>query len=375
MTASNDERPGGQLCGLLAGRPFDRRTLLRAAVGAGLGVSASGVLAACGQYLVIPPAPPEYAIDLTSEPINGFATLIADRARRRGVEIQFDTTFSVDTFTMDTASKPEIDPVNDRYPLAYDVVVVEPSDPASLDPLARAYLGRGGKLVTYLTPLARQTAQITVSSSELGARLAVDAATWARAKLGAGARGLYVLPEPAFLSNPFLAGIADAERAARVAFTRLLPTVTLRTVTGPSRAVDALRSDPETRVVLCAIDADALLIAQMLRQSEQRVSRRSLYLGGLGAPTPYGAELLAELRRDDPLRAIVAARPRDLADALVDLPAALLRHHPPYNLEVKPQLLTPQSAALRAFERDYEVPPNTESFLNPITSKPVRTTG
>jgi len=379
MTARADGQPRDRPRASLAARQVDRRTILRAAAGAGLSLGLPGVLTACGKYLTFPPPTPMFALDLPNSPVGGFPALLANRARALGVEIYFDTLGTVDDFRLNvTASNSQINPVNDTYPLTYGVVAVQPTNPAGFDPVALSYLRRGGKLVSYLLPLAHQTAQITVSPSELGALLARDAAAWARTRLHISARALVVSPETSFLSSyPFLAGASAAEQAIRATFARLQPSVTITTAAGSSGAIDALRSDPATRIVLCAFDADAFVIAQMLREGHAPASRASLYVGGLGSPTPYDAEALAELRRDDVLRAIVAARPRDLADALVDLPAALLRHHAPYNLDVAPQLVTPRSAALEAFIHDYAVPAGNQSsgYLNPITStQAIRTT-
>jgi hypothetical protein len=350
-----------------SGDVVDRRGFLR--VAAGLSLVLPAALAGCGEVLTFAAPPLHYAIELPSIPTAGFPTLITERARALRVEILFNDSADPTTVRQATVSSPFINPVNDKYPLENSLVVVEADlqsgtpDPEAFDVVAQSYIRRGGKLVSYLTPLAHQTAQISVSPSELGALLATDAAAWARARPDTRASALYFPPPPGSSVAPAV------EQAIRATLARLEPSVTLTTISDMRQAISALRSNPGPRIVLCAVDADALALAQMLRSPPRPAIRGSLYVGGLGSPTTF-AEVLTELRRDAVLRAIVAARPRDLAYALVDLPVALLRHQAPSDVQVPPRLLKPRSPALSAFMHDYAIPASSQtgSYLNPLSS-------
>ncbi|MDR9372425.1 hypothetical protein Q5424_25230, partial [Conexibacter sp. JD483] len=65
-----------------------------------------------------------------------------------------------------------------------------------------------------------------------------------------------------------------------------------------------------------------------LRAATPRARWARLYAGGVGAPAIATAAALDALREDPVLRCLVAPRLRDLANALVDVPYALLRRRP-----------------------------------------------
>jgi ABC-type sugar transport system substrate-binding protein len=377
--------PGAQ--SLLAGDPVDRRTVLRAALrtaaGAGMALGVPAALAGCGQYVKIVAPQQLYSIDLLSDPyvdFPGIESLIADRVRTSGVAISLktwsDATGQQQFFQSET-SGPEniqpIDPATDKPVLGVKVFVVQALDPATLDPIAQASLKTGAQIVSFLTPLEHQTAQITVDPGQLGSLLATDAAAWARSTLHAPATALFVFPWPGFIDQgTFLASAANAQaeqQAARAAFTRLSPDLALSTLQAPARGPEtadsvarAMRADPSVRIVLCALDTDAVAVAQMLRgRGAPDDGRADVYVGGFGAPT-IAPPALAELRLDLALRAIAAVRPRDLAYALVDLPLALLDNKKPYNVVIPGELVTPRSPLLAAYQTDYaqpQTPPNT----------------
>jgi hypothetical protein len=96
-----------------------------------------------------------------------------------------------------------------------------------------------------------------------------------------------------------------------------------------------------------------------------------LYVAALGAPTVVSRATFVELQQRGPLRAVVAARLRDLAEAMVDLPHTLLHDGPARNIQLAQWTLTPHSAALASYSGDYAVhpPPGTITYeavsLNP----------
>lgn len=90
-----------------------------------------------------------------------------------------------------------------------------------------------------------------------------------------------------------------------------------------------------------------------LRRARDRGDWPGLYVGGRAAPAITTAATLRALRDDPFLRAIVAPRLRDLADALVDLPWAILRGRAPRDVSAPLTVLTERSDQLDAFAADY----------------------
>jgi ABC-type sugar transport system substrate-binding protein len=363
---------------VLAGGVVDRRTILRgalrAAAGAGVALGVPTVLAGCGQYLVAPRVRPTLLITLVLDPyieFPGIETLIAGRAKSLGLAVVLNrwplegpneaseggvTEGSELQQSMGVNAGP-IDDATAKYPPIYSGFVVQTPQPATLGPIAQDAVGSGAKVVSFLTPFEHQTAQITVDSGQLGTLLATHAASWARENRYDDATVVFAQPE--FNTSSFFATASTLpaeERAIRAALARLNPNLTLTFVQGFTGVARALRSDRSVRIVLCAIDSDAVAVAQMQRgrDSTDR-GEAAFYIGALGAPTASPAAL-TELRRDRDLRAIAAVRPRDVAHALVDLPAALIKKKKPHDIVVPPQLLTPRSPALSAYEADYHHP-------------------
>src|SRR5262249_34405532 len=92
-------------------------------------------------------------------------------------------------------------------------------------------------------------------------------------------------------------------------------------------------------------------------QAVRAAGRTDVLVGALGAPALSSRATIDELNRGDILRAVVAVRPRDLANAIVDLPHAILTGEPAHDIKLEPQTLTPGSPALRAHAADYSAEP------------------
>jgi hypothetical protein len=367
--ATRPERPAGGL--------VDRRTLLgsalRGAAAASLALWVPGGLGGCSTYIRPAPRIRGFVIDVGPLP-PGLAALIAERAARIGIPPQ--TNVGADAASQRAAAftgrterqaGSNFDPVYDRSPRTADLVVVQ-ADP-SLDPVARAVMGQGVQVITYLAPLRHQTAEITLDAASLGALLATDAARWEGTRLHNQTTVLFVRPPPgAPAASPDYAGPpavspSVVEAAIRATFSRLVPSAIVRTVANLSDPVAAVKADPTVRIILCANDNNALGVAQILRRQVPRARRDELYVGGLGSPsigqsgTPAGQgdgvePWVRELRRSDVLRALATVRLRDLADALVNLPAALIGGKPAYDVRLSPVLLRPRSPELAQYARD-----------------------
>ncbi|MDQ6751403.1 MAG: substrate-binding domain-containing protein [Actinomycetota bacterium] len=358
MKAGGDDRAGHAPAGDL----LDRRALLRVAAGAALGIGLPAALGGCGggdklnaQRKAV--AGRSIAIDYASyyAPIDDLRRLVLARAQRTGASVTFSS-----------------DPSGAAAQLAslrtlaghrggFRVIVTAAFDAAAVDPIAAAAIKRGIKIVSYVTPLGHQTAAIEVDPARTGALLAMNAAGWSHARLGGrGSVLLVVASTGETVPDPFVAGAARSEAAirstlaARAPGLRIAGTATAYGTPDARQAVaQSLAAHPDARVVLCWNDATAVGAAQALRDRHPAGDRTRLYAGGQGAPAITAAQTLAQLRRDEVLRCLVAPRLGDLADALVDVPSSLLRNQPARSFAPRIEVLTPTSDQLRSYERDY----------------------
>jgi ABC-type sugar transport system substrate-binding protein len=343
--------------------PLDRRTLLLRGAMALLGVGAPGLLTACGSG--DEPGPQEravarrsIAIDYASyyPPVADLRRLVEQRAQERGARVTFSddpsgTAAQLATLRRWTGPRG-----------GFHALVVAPFDAAAVAPLARAAIAQDVAVVSYLTPLPRQTAAIVVDPQRSGGLLAGDAARWAHRALGGRGQALLVRPpaRPA-VPDPFAPLAAPAERALLDEMARRAPGIEPVAATEASAAPDAeaavaraLADYPGVRVVLCWNDATASGAARALAKALPAAERPRLYAGGIAVGGVTTDATLRELAGGGVLRALVAPRLRDLADALVDLPSALLHGVRPHDVRVPARALsaaTPQLVA--AYRRDY----------------------
>ncbi len=342
------------------GTPGAARRGMRRAVALGAVVVASVVLAACGT--TVHPADNRataYAIDAngTSPPLGDLARLLTQRARATGMTPVL-TAAAGPTLQADVRRQTRrgiYDPASNRTPPVNSLVVVGALAPGALDPIAAAAMRRGVKIVSYPLALPHRTAAVVADPARGARLLGDDAAAWAHAHGRDHGHALLVLPPPEFDAvNPYAARAATIERALRAALAAHAPGVRVTTATGAypaggARAVTrALQTDPRLSIVLAWDDDTALGAAQALKATDG-----PRFAGALGAPAVTSRATLDALGRDGPLNAVVAVDPRDLADALVDLPRALLRGARPRDVELPWRTLTARSPTLAAYARSY----------------------
>jgi hypothetical protein len=383
-------RPGSKTSSSApAGSPIDRRTFVRGALrtaalaGGALGVP--GALSGCATYIEPEPRIPGYYLSIGTLPA-GLPALIAERAARIGIAPPHVVPNGGGGLAGLAGEDPlagPFDPVYDQYPRGTDLVVISAGADESI---ARTVTAQGVQIVTYLAPLRHQSAQITLAPGALASLLAQDAVSWARTRLRGPARAVfytgiapYGSPNWASAGRPATpTSLAPDERAVG-AVLRALPELELTVADelsgGSGGGLDLLddpigylRAYPDLRIVLCASDRDALLLAQTLRQRLSPARRAGIYVGGLGTPSiglslvPSGPATqfayedvglvepsLSELSRDDVLRGLATVRLSDIAAALTDVPAALMRGRPATNVALAPVLLKPGSAALAEY--------------------------
>ena len=163
------------------------------------------------------------------------------------------------------------------------------------------------------------------------------------------------------MPEPFAPLAAPAERALLDELARRAPGIEPVAATEASAAPDAeaavaraLADYPDVRVVLGWNDAAASGAARALAKAHPVPERSRLYAGGVAVGGVTTDAALRELVAGGVLRALVAPRLRDLADALVDLPYGLLHGAAPHDAHVPARLLgaaAPQRIA--AYRSDY----------------------
>ena len=230
----------------------------------------------------------------------------------------------------------------------FGVIVVAAFDAAQVEPVAAKALDAGIRIVPFVTPLEHKTAAITYDFAAAGRMLAGHAA----ARAGDGARAIVVAPPVGRVPDPFAAPAQAGAEALSAAF----PDAHVVKAQAEADAADAvggaLRAEPGARVVLCWSDGAALGALHAL----QRRGISGAYVGALGAPALATPRALDRLRAGGPLQALVAARPTDLAHALVDLPFALLKGGAAHDVAVAPVLLERGAGnELRTFRAAYRL--------------------
>jgi len=388
-----DTRHVIELRRLVAGEPVSRRTVLRAAA-AGLALPAA--LSACSTATPTAPTPAYHIFGAYfNPPIGDLALLITARAKELGMEPSLIGDSAADLLMhLRVLTTPgSYNPATNK-PSTYGSVIVVPAldtsvdveanVPDSIEPLAATAIRNGFRIVAYPTPLKHQTAAILVDPVQAATMLATQAATWARGHVPAGANVLFVLPPTSDLGDlPYATDAAAIERAFRVTLAHQAPDLAIAAsatasaqeyppaprrkkaiemTPGFTAVAGALKHNPQIQIVLLWNDDAVFGAAQALRAHHPHTPRRNLFVGALGLPAVASRETFTELQRDDILRVVVAARARDLANAMVDLPHALTYDKPPArDIELPLQVLTPHSSALTAYSKDYMRHPPDES--------------
>lgn len=333
-------------------RSLSRRDFIRLGAAGAAALAAPGMLASCGNGRDEPGPQAEdvarrsVAIDYASyyAPYPAFRRLAEARARRSGTLVRFSDDAS--GAAAQVASLTLL--AGDRG--GFRVIVVAPFDPDAVDAIAADAVGRGIRIVSFVVPLEHGTCAIAVDPDQVAALLVEHA----RAHASPGARVLLVAPPPGpVVPDPFVAYSADVHAA----LARRLTSGSLRvaqsiTALGEADARDAVAAavsdDPDLSVVLTASDVTALGAAAALRGID------GAYVGGAGAPAISGPRSLDALDGRGPLRCLVAPRLSTLADAVIDLPRALLRGEDAADMVIPARLFTPGSPLTRAARTDYQ---------------------
>jgi hypothetical protein len=364
------DQPGGGASAIATAR-VDRRTLLFAAAAGALGLPAA--LGGCGQTTPKAHDGTDYQILFNVGPQADLIRLVTARATATGMSPQAIAPVNgsaVATLRAMTARSAVFDPQTNAYPVSTALAVVGAVSSAALDPVAATGLARGVKIVSYPVALRHRSAAIVVDQVQASGLLAATAAAWAHSNLGGRGHVLIVLPTLDPAVDPYAPFLPQIEQTLRSTLAERAPgleVVTTHPLGTGNTSVSLLR---EAQVVLTYDDAIAAAVAQQARRELSAAARQKFFVGAVALPAVASRATFDELRRDDLLRAVVAARLRDLADAMVDLPNTLLNGGSAGDVRLPLELLTPRSSALATFERDYALNPSTpnlsgaSSFLN-----------
>ena len=369
MNRSVDQGTGRR--GPLAGEAVDRRTAIRAGARALLVLGAPAALSACGRTLPLYVDRVGYQLDASlgegSVALSELVPLLTERARELGMDPVLNQVSpgSMTALLRKQTRLGPYDPQTNSHPPASRLVVLGAVEPASLEPLAAQAIARGVKVVPYPRPLSHQTAAIVFDVAEAAAALARGAGAWARERLTGRGRVLLVLPSSECTNeNAVCAEAATIEQAWRSTLAREAPGLDIATSSeavgalGGSEVLAPIVREHGIQIVLAWSDEVAAGLARALRRHPPAdASPGDLYVAALGAPTVVSRDTFVELQQQGPLRAVIAARLLDLAAAMVDLPHTLLHEGPARNVTLAPWTLTPRSAALAAYSRDYAAKP------------------
>jgi hypothetical protein len=351
----------------------DRRTALRAAARGLLLLGAPAALAACGKTLPKYVDRVGYQLDASlgegNVSLDELVPLLKARAEATGMDPVLNQVAAgkMAALLNEQTSLGNYDPQTNTRPPVNRLVVMSAVEPSTLEPIAAQAITRGVKIVPYPRPLRNQTAAIVFDMPAAARALAGEASTWARQQIGGHGRVLLALPPSECASENAVCSEAGAlEQAWRAALGAQAPGLEITTADeatgelGGAEELAPLVHRHDIQIVLAWSDEVATGLARALRKDPpSHAPTGGPFVGALGAPTVVGRATLTELQRQGPLRVVIAARLRELADAMVDLPHALLHEAAPRNVALAPLKLAPNTAALAAYSGDYAVHPSS----------------
>jgi DNA-binding LacI/PurR family transcriptional regulator len=274
------------------------------------------------------------AIDFASyyAPIEDLRRLVEARAAQRGASVLFSSDPSGSPAQLASLRKL----TGERG--GFKVVVVAAFDPTAVAAIVADARTRDIDVVSFITPVAGTRAAIALDADRAAALLARDVA-----RRGLDAVTLIAPPARSPVPNPFLPYAAGASRALAAELGRAGIDVT-RTVVAVG-AADAALAVGDARAVLAWNDETALGAAQAVG--------RSGYVGAIADPAVTGRPTLDALDGPGPLTCVISPRLSALADALVDVPLALLRGQKPPSAPIALQRLVRGSSAVTGARQDY----------------------
>jgi ribose transport system substrate-binding protein len=303
---------------LLTGR-MSRRHFL--AVSGGAGTAAA--LAACsGPEAATPGAGSSSAakaltkigLDYPFSQLPSYAPLVkltTAAARQRDVELITTN----DAAVFDTQVSSLTAWIGQRVP----AIVSFPMVFEATEKIAQQALDAGLIWVTYGGSLQHQSADIQFSFLKSGALLGDAAAQWATESLGGKGKIAFLTDATIQLGRDRTKGMIDAFTKAAPGVEVVAREQAIDPDTGLSKAKAILAKHPDLNLILGVTDAAAYGCFKALQQAGRAGNDAKTFVGGVDGAIP---SLLA-LKQGTFYRASVALSPRDIAEAIVNVPLAV----------------------------------------------------
>ncbi|MEU1178593.1 substrate-binding domain-containing protein [Streptomyces sp. NPDC005820] len=185
--------------------------------------------------------------------------------------------------------------------------------------LAQRALDAGLIWVTYGGTLEHQSADIQFSFLEGGRLLGEAAARWANETLGGKGKIAFLTDSTIQLGRERTKGMVDAFTAKAPGVDVVAQEQAIDPDTGLSKTRAVLAKHPDLNLVLGVTDAAAYGGFKALQQTGRRTTDAKTFVGGQDGAAP---SLLA-IKQGTFYRASAALAPKDIADAVVEVPLAV----------------------------------------------------
>ncbi|MGW0876530.1 sugar ABC transporter substrate-binding protein [Streptomyces sp. NPDC002740] len=185
--------------------------------------------------------------------------------------------------------------------------------------IAEAAMDAGLIWVTYGGSLEHQSADIQFSFREGGTLLGEAAARWAHEQLGGKGKIAFLTDNTIQLGRERTKGMVDAFTKAAPGVDVVAQEQAIDPDTGLSKSRALLAEHPDLNIILGVTDAAAYGGFKALQQTGRKTTDARTFVGGQDGAAP---SLLA-IKQGTFYRASAALAPRDIADAVVDVPLAV----------------------------------------------------
>ncbi len=339
-----------------------RRTMLRRSGAAALALGVPSLLAACGKTTPKPKNSSIYVIHVGegAPRTEDLVPLLTREAKALHMQPILSTGETSPEALKQTLAPGAYNPETNKASTLSGPVVFYATEAAKLEPIAADAIGRGNQLIPYPVAMKHQSAAIVFDAKRAAAELAAQAIAWANRHAQGSASVVLVPPDPSAGINPLAVEAAEIERAWRSALGQASGLSVAATVAGygeplgEEQVAAAVRSTSGACVVLCWEDQVAIGAAKALRAKPLAATDAgSLLVCCMGAPVAYTRATFEELESGGPFQLMVTARASDLADAMVELPQALLAGGSADSVTLPLSVLTPGSKLTAEFSDDY----------------------
>ncbi|WP_330350731.1 sugar ABC transporter substrate-binding protein [Streptomyces sp. NBC_00582] len=207
--------------------------------------------------------------------------------------------------------------------------------------LAKRALDAGLIWVTYGGSLAHQSADIQFSFLEGGRLLGEAAARWANETLGGKGKIAFLTDSTIQLGRERTKGMIDAFTAKAPGVDVVAREQAIDPDTGLSKTRAVLAKHPDLNLVLGVTDAAAYGGFKALQQTGRKATDAKTFVGGQDGAAP---SLLA-IKQGTFYRASAALAPKDIADAVVEVPLAVAAGKANPSVQVPITLVGPTDTA------------------------------